>query len=375
VPGPRVCGLQCGMRFQRREGSASFASRRWQARLMRAARRCNDGYSRPFGSWSGRDEAMTFPADSRWFTEFSPSGQAPPDRGQCWQLPLPRPLPRQVKPFPRETIESYLSRLARANRLDAETLRFYIAGRKGRSAPVPVARLAAIANLPGASLRYAIPDLDPAGSGPARSLPGVTKRHRNNGSACRRCVLARGSTGSVQCWKPPEDVVCLRHRRWIGAQRGEDQPDLSAQPGIVQAHKRHLRLVRHFGRDKVAYAYAAAYEMCRQWHNQFAYDGDFYQRMQVFHGPGPWAVSPDHPTISAAIYPQAVALTRLLASPYWQAQAASGISGQQRFAEEARRTAAPGFPWPQPGMPRDPLCQWIRDSGSYARSVWMITWP
>lgn len=236
------------------------------------------------------------------------------------ELPLPRPLPRRVRPFPRETIESYLGRLARANRLDAQALRVYVVGHKGRSAPVPLARLAALTSLPENSLRYAIPDLDPADSGPSWALPGVTRQDRSSGSPCRRCVLARGTNDSVQCWKLSEKVICLRHRRWIGGWSGEDQPDLSAQPDILRAHKRHLRLVRRFGRDTVSYAYAAAYAICRQWHNQFAYDEGFYQRMRLFHGPGAWAMPATHPTIAAAIYPQAVALARLLASPYWQSQ-------------------------------------------------------
>jgi hypothetical protein len=54
---------------------------------------------------------------------------------------LLRPLPRQVKPFPSETIHSYLRRLAAANRLDADALRSHITGEKRRSAPFPIPSL------------------------------------------------------------------------------------------------------------------------------------------------------------------------------------------------------------------------------------------
>jgi hypothetical protein len=45
----------------------------------------------------------------------------------------------------------------------------------------------------------------------------------------------------VRCWKRPEDVVCLRHRRWTGPGSGAGQPGLSA---ILQAHKRRPGLLR-----------------------------------------------------------------------------------------------------------------------------------
>jgi hypothetical protein len=68
--------------------------------------------------------------------------------------------------------------------------------------------------------------------------------------------------------------------------------------------------------------------------------------MRIFHGPD-WRLPRTDPTIAVAIYPQVIALTRLLSSPYWQAQVShDNPPGQERFAREARRTA-------------DPLCQWI----------------
>jgi hypothetical protein len=278
--------------------------------------------------------------------------------------PVLRPLPRIVRPFAGETIASYLARVAHANRLDAEALRFYITGHRRRTPPFPAGRLAAVTGFPARTLRYALPDLG-IGYGPLdddhHNGAGLPQRKADDGPPCRLCVLARGITQPVRCWKRPENVICLRHRRWTGPGAGADQPDLSAQPDILQAHKRHLRLVRRFGRDNVAFDFAVADHICRRWHELRQHDAGFRDRMLIFHGPG-WQASPASPTVAAAIYPQAVALTRLLVSPGWQALSSPARPDrQQRFIAEVRRTVAPGYLWPQPPRPADPLATWITE--------------
>ena len=56
------------------------------------------------------------------------------------------------------------------------------------------------------------------------------------GRASRLCAFARGSTETVWCWKYPESVICLRHRRWVSSLSADDQPDLNGQPDIIRAH-------------------------------------------------------------------------------------------------------------------------------------------
>jgi hypothetical protein len=137
------------------------------------------------------------------------------------------------------------------------------------------------------------------------------------------------------------------------------QPGLSGQPGIIQAHKRHLRLVRCFGREPVALAFAVADHISRLWHERGEHDATFRAYMLAFHGPD-WQAAPASPTVAAAIYPQAVALTRLLASPHWQAMSAPGPGdGRGLFIAELRRTVAPRYRWPPPHRPPDPLGTWI----------------
>jgi hypothetical protein len=268
-----------------------------------------------------------------------------------------------VKPYPAETTSSFLARLAHANQLAADSLRFYISGSRSHSVPVPAGRLAAAAGIPVHVLRYAIPDLDLDPDPYARyhNGSGLPQRRGDDGLACRLCVLARGISEPVLCWKRPENVICLRHRRWIWSGHNTDQPDLSAQPDVLQAHRRHLRLVRRYGRDEVAIEYATADHICRKWHERGRHDVGFRERMQIFHGPA-WRVRPTDPTFAAAIYPQAVALTRLLVSPYWHSLPTSGTgAGMRRFAEEVCRTVAPGYVWPQPSRPADPLEGWVTE--------------
>jgi hypothetical protein len=81
--------------------------------------------------------------------------------------------------------------------------------------------------------------------------------------------------------------------------------------------------------------------------------------MAVFHGPS-WAVPPGSPTVAAAVYPQAIALTRLLASPFWQSLFTDDTGGgQDRFFAEVSRTVAPGYAWPRPFRSTDPLYRWL----------------
>lgn len=273
--------------------------------------------------------------------------------------PFLQPLPRQVKPFPAETSASYVARLAHANRLDAEALRYYITGDRRRSPPMPATRLAVVTGIPAQVLRYAIPDLDADPSLPVvhQGDPWM-QRHGDDGPACRMCVLARGITLPVRCWKRPERLICLRHRRWICPLTRDDQPDLSNQPEILQAHKRHLRLARRFGRDPTARMFARADHICRRWHEQRQHDQDFRRRMAIFHGPD-WRVQPTHPTIAASIYPQVVALTRLLITPHWQALTKSSPDGRDRFLQELRGTVAADYTWPGKIQSPDPLHRWL----------------
>jgi hypothetical protein len=259
-------------------------------------------------------------------------------------------------PFPAETAASYVRRLALANQLDPDALRRYVNNGRGRGGPYDAGMLAVVSGQPEHVLRCAIPDLVLIRGNRGQAPVGYAQWRADDGTACRLCAAARGITEPVRCWKQPEQVICLRHRRWIGAWTGDGQPDLSGQPAILQAYRRHLRLVRRLGRGTVAVGCAYADRICRQWHDQRQHDEGFRQRMLAFGGRD-WAAHRTDPSIAAAAYPQVVALARLLASPYWRPMALSGSqAGRQAFAREVQRTVAPGWRWPS--ATSDPLYRW-----------------
>ncbi len=268
--------------------------------------------------------------------------------GGDWLTPRPRPLPRPVTPAADETLTSYLGRLARANRLDAEALRVHLTRDKRKSASVPVETLAVLSGQPRRALAYAILELCSRDELATMRLNGRPRPGNGGRAPCLNCTLARGHRGGgVWCWNLHDGVVCHKHRRWIGD--GTDhplpgQPDLSRQPEILQANLRHRRLIRWHGRTVATTAYREARYICDRWHQRGEHDQDFERLMSVFH-PGHWRLSPSDPTIHAARYPQIIALAALLASPFWQAAAEQQWPEPTMFTDEVRRTVAPRFRW------------------------------
>jgi hypothetical protein len=257
-----------------------------------------------------------------------------------------RPLPRPVKPFHNETIGSYLDRLADANRLDREAFRIYIAGDHHKAAPIPLHRLSRLSGQATDVLRDALPDLKSADqqdqASRFRRSPGGRYWVR---LACARCTATRGIATQVQCRLRLEDVVCLRHRRWLGrSSYGCSQCALTSQPEILRANRRHRRLLSCHGRNVTEAAYRESDRICEVWRNRRTHDQDFYRLMNIFHT-GDWEVPRDDPTVEAAAYPQIIALTRLLVSPDWRERPFGLQTSIKEFEAEVRRTVAPAFTW------------------------------
>jgi hypothetical protein len=229
-------------------------------------------------------------------------------------------LPRRVRPFPDETAQSYLERLALANYLNSTDLRAHLAGgRRGRHAQVDTAALAVLAGMSEQALLRAVPELcSPAHLAAfpwlaGRVGPGVAV----GAAACRRCAAGR-TAKPVTRWRAHEDMVCLRHRRWTGSGRFGTgaQPDLRPHPEIVAASRRHRRLARQLGGPAVEHAFRAARIICTQWHNEWEWKlpglDERLRSLGSRYRPGSGT-----PADEAALYPHVVALTRLLASPAW----------------------------------------------------------
>lgn len=272
-----------------------------------------------------------------------------------------QPLPRLVAPSGDETITSYLRRLAEANHIAPAGLRALLAGSDRTDAAVPLGRLATVTGMPRRSLAYALPQIcTPADLAGLNAASRPRARDGWSFAACRPCVAGQ----PVTRWALHDEVICCRHRRWIS--KDHAQPDLTAQPEILHAHRRHRRLIRRHGRDPVMRALRDARHICIGWRLDGLSDPGFSRRMEIFCGPG-WDDRDEWPaqTSDAATYPQTVALARLLASPYWRERIlGSHWAGHDEFTAELRRTVAPDYTWDYRPRPRwrrgrdDPLLEW-----------------
>jgi hypothetical protein len=258
---------------------------------------------------------------------------------------LPQALPLTTGPVPDETLESYLRRLALANGLNYHSFLAYVKGSSKSKAPVPADRVIALSGQPARSMRYAIlelctPQQLTAMNVAGRPRPGSSIR----GDKCARCTAARCIYGPVKCWKLPEDVICLPHRRWT---TGLSQLDLTGHDDVIRAGMQHRKLIRQLGRTAVSSALAQSSAILSEWTERNRYRTRVDQRMKRFHG-RQWKVDRENPTLLASYYIPAVALTRLLASPGWKALALSP-AGNAEFVAGVRRTVEPRYAWdPRP---------------------------
>jgi hypothetical protein len=121
-------------------------------------------------------------------------------------------------------------------------------------------------------------------------------------------------------------------------------------------------------------AYRDARHICVGWRLE-AYDHEhdpgYTRRMRIFQGPDwPDVEEDSYQTFEAANYPQVVALTRLLASPFWRDRILErDWPWHDEFVNELRRTVAADYVWNtnprrrRPGQREDrydPLLEWKR---------------
>ena len=162
-----------------------------------------------------------------------------------------RQLPFTARPFRRETIGSFLTRLASANRIrTAHMLQLTaISVREQREftpatddwlgwSPSTPHRIAALAGRPLAGLAAAFPAVAGFLAQPARPpVPEAGKIQR----ACRHCTAAQNITSMVIVQARPHDYLCVRHRLW---HHGIRDIDLRPLPQVTDAQRRHDQHVR-----------------------------------------------------------------------------------------------------------------------------------
>lgn len=258
-----------------------------------------------------------------------------------------RRLPRPIPPFHRETTASYFLRLEIANGLPAD--------RTGANLGINDAsnHLTLLSQLTGrqqSALRFALPQLatsDPHGRPTLYGEPALIHR------ACEHCLVAAGVNGSVRRWVLHEEVVCLRHRRWLGSpeEEPEEQLDLGSHADILTASRCHRRLIARHGRTAVHAAYETSAKIVWDWQFQGRRLSSVSARLDRLRA-GRRCTYMDA-AVQAALYPAAVALTGLLASPTWRQLAFTTDDSQtRRFLHHVAETVTDGY---YPAGGQDPL--------------------
>jgi len=174
-----------------------------------------------------------------------------------------RRLPVPVRLIARETIGSFLTRLALANSLRiphvlaltaiSSSLRYFSPATddtRGWSESTP-GRIAALAGRATPELAAAVPLL--ATMTPSAAAP----MH-----ACRHCAAAKNITGMVIIRARPGDYLCTRHQQWL---RGLRRPSLAALPEVAASQRRHDRRTRNIPGADIARAHEQARDITAQW--------------------------------------------------------------------------------------------------------------
>jgi hypothetical protein len=279
----------------------------------------------------------------------------------------PPPVPRLVVPLQDETRFSYLARVAAANHVPDRALWGPLSARPPDTDEDPLVASRWIAALCGIDLQRllsAVPELQVGSSGPAGPLPVTGRplpRHARQGPPCRFCAARRGASPDrdvdpdwalePEVWLSVEDNVCRWHRVWIGpgVTCYDQQLELTRLPEVVQAQTRHHRLVRRRGRREAFLAFTDAARIWWKlaWLHDYTIERDRRIHRHLGVDVDPEDLDFDDPLRHTAIYPETVALTALLVSPFWRKQALSSRpAARQAFHHEFTRRVTPHHPHP-----------------------------
>lgn len=253
-----------------------------------------------------------------------------------------RRLPVPVRPVARETIGSFLTRLAHANSLRiphmlsltaiSSSLRYFSPATddtRGWSESTPQ-RIAGLAGRALPELAAAIPLL-------AASTPAATALMH----ACRHCAAAKNITGMVIIRARPGDYLCTRHQQWL---RGLHRPSLAALPELADSQRRHDRRTRNLPDAEIAHAHQQAGDITDQWLEAGWHPvltGRWHERNRRLAAtiPGPDILHADVVT-----HPEMLAVARLLiAARHSPGTRPGDITGRL------------GFPYPSRPHPLEPL--------------------
>ena len=268
-----------------------------------------------------------------------------------------RTLPDPIPPARHEVLASYIGRLAARHGLDGHGLWVQISRleRPGSTRRLVIpARLTALTGRSVHALAGALPELrDP-------SPDWAMFRHQPQ-AGCQRCD-ARHPGGPVVRLLPHHRYVCLRHRTWIGPP-DIDQPavDLARLPELVDAQRRHLRILRRYGWEATYDAVLTALMLCAHIWSDGRLPDDVSGSWHTWNSRTHTLIPHDDVERSystsrlfAAVYPEAVALAALIVSPAWRRMASSTAAQSRFFAEVGKHVT---YPYKE-GVPSDAVAHW-----------------
>ncbi|MFJ4906035.1 TniQ family protein [Streptomyces sp. NPDC093249] len=248
---------------------------------------------------------------------------------------LMRRLPDPVPPAQHEIAASYIARLARLHGLDINALWRCVTEREAsggiRRVVVPE-RLAAITGRTVHALAHALPEL-------RTPQPNWAMFRHQPQPGCPHCN-AKHPGGEVIRIMPHHRYVCTQHRLWLCPSDADAHTTpLDALLEVVQAQRRHLRILQRHGWAVTYDAVLTAILICGQlwslpenengeaWH-------DWVRRARVLIPPDTAESSFSVARLCAAVYPEAISLATLFASPYWRQQAQKTTWDRDRFDSE-----------------------------------------
>lgn len=264
-----------------------------------------------------------------------------------------RPLPRHVRPFPDETLSSYMRRVEYANQLAGGAI-------KRLARPTSASFLPALGQLTGvpvSSLVRAIPDLrSPADLDTYPELLGRVSTGARRRTPCTLCAVRYDRPGAISIWARHQDLICRHHQRWLGPNEGyTTQFCIGDEPDILEANRRHNRAVRTHGQRRTSALYGDAAGIIERWF-RWGIELRGPQQLRVrLHQHHPDKRSAD--VWAAAYYPITIALLRIMLAAQQGQQHRPPPPGVIQLARERVSAEVTCGYTPSGGF--DPFLHWI----------------